>query len=96
MIKHTVTFKLKYSKGSEEEGVFLKAATQLKTIPGIKNFECLRQISAKSHFEYALSMNFDSMETYNTYSEHLEHTAFVRKYWAAYVEDFLELDYELM
>jgi heme-degrading monooxygenase HmoA len=96
MIKHTVTFKLKYSKGSEEEGVFLKAATQLKTIPGIKNFECLRQISAKSHFEYALSMNFDSIETYNTYSEHPEHTAFVRKYWAAYVEDFLELDYELM
>jgi heme-degrading monooxygenase HmoA len=96
MIKHTVTFKLKYLKGSEEEGVFLKAATELKTIPGIQNFECLRQISVNSHFEYALSMNFDSMETYNTYSEHPEHSAFVRKYWAAYVEDFLELDYELM
>ena len=96
MIKHTVTFKLKYSKGSEEEGVFLKAATELKTIPGIKNFECLRQISANSHFEYALSMDFDSMETYKTYSEHPEHTAFVGKYWAVYVVDFLELDYELM
>lgn len=41
-------------------------------------------------------MDFDSLQTYNTYSEHAEHTAFVSRYWAAYVEDFLELDYELM
>lgn len=96
MIKHTVTFKLKYAKGSEEESVFLKATGDLRSIPGVENFKCLRQISAKSHYEYALSMDFDSLQTYNTYSEHAEHTAFVSRYWAAYVEDFLELDYELM
>ena len=67
MITHTVTFKLKYAKGSEEESIFLTAAKELRSIPGVENFECLRQISTKSHFEYSLSMDFDSMETYNTY-----------------------------
>ncbi|WP_339650924.1 Dabb family protein [uncultured Maribacter sp.] len=96
MIKHTVTFKLKYAKGSKEESVFMKAAGELRSIPGVENFECLRQISTKSHFEYALSMDFDSMQTYSTYSEHPEHTTFVSQYWAAYVEDFLELDFEVI
>ena len=95
MITHTVTFKLKYAKGSKEESIFLTAVKELSSIPGVENFECLRQISTKSHFEYALSMDFDSMETYKTYNEHSEHNAFVRKYWADYVEDFLELDYVL-
>lgn len=96
MIKHTVTFKLKYAKGSAEESIFLKAATELRSIPGVKNFECLRQISAKSHFDYALSMDFISIETYNEYNQHPEHTTFVNTYWTAFVEDFLELDYELI
>ncbi|TLP82725.1 Dabb family protein [Maribacter sp. ACAM166] len=95
MIKHTVTFKLKYAKGSEEETIFLKAAAELRAIPRVKNFQCLRQISPKSNFDYGLSMDFDSMEDYNVYCDHPEHTAFVGTYWAGYVEDFLELDYEL-
>lgn len=64
MIKHTITFKLKYAKGFKEEAVFLSAAAKLRSIPGVKNSESLCQISVKSDFEYAFFMDFDSMESY--------------------------------
>jgi hypothetical protein len=47
MIRHSVIFKLKYPKNSPEELDFLNAAKKLANIPGVENFECLRQTSKK-------------------------------------------------
>ncbi len=96
MIRHTVTLKLKYPKGSKEEATFLKAAAELKAIPGVKKFEILKQVSTKSDYDYGLSMEFDTSEEYETYNKHPQHMAFVKTYWVANVDKFLELDYEVL
>ncbi|PXX26518.1 Dabb family protein [Arenibacter sp. ARW7G5Y1] len=94
MIQHTVVLKLKYPKGSPEEKEFLAAAAKLALIPGVHNFQSLRQIGKKNDFDYGLSMEFDNMAAYSAYNIHPDHNRFVATYWAKYVEKFLELDYE--
>jgi hypothetical protein len=41
-------------------------------------------------------MEFENQEAYDVYAGHSLHSAFVKKYWAACVEDFLEIDYQLI
>jgi heme-degrading monooxygenase HmoA len=94
MIRHTVVLKLKYPKDSPEESEFLNEATKLSSIPGVRNFESLRQISRKNDFEYGLSMEFATKKAYEEYNQHPDHTRFVETYWVKYVEKFLEIDYE--
>lgn len=94
MIRHTVVFKLKYPKGSSEENEFLTAAAKLSAIPGVQNFESLRQISMKNDFDYGLSMEFESLSTYEGYNQHPDHAEFVQAYWEKFVKKFLEIDYE--
>ena len=94
MIRHTVVFKLKHIKGSNEEKQFLIAAQKLSTIPFVKNFECLRQISKKNDFDFGLAMEFDNEKHYNEYSSHADHVNFVTNRWLKEVEDFLEIDYQ--
>ncbi|MDL5512194.1 Dabb family protein [Arenibacter sp. M-2] len=94
MIQHTVVLKLKYPKGSPEEKEFLAEAAKLALIPGVHNFQSLRQIGKKNDFDYGLSMEFDNMAAYSAYNIHPDHNRFVATYWAKYVEKFLELDYE--
>ncbi|MCH6199487.1 Dabb family protein [Aquiflexum sp. LQ15W] len=96
MIRHTVVFKLKFPKGSSEEREFLQAAKNLAKIPGIQKFELLRQISKKNDFDYGLSMEFDSEKEYDFYNHHPDHNKFVDSYWGSYVENFLEIDYNLI
>ncbi|MEO5893433.1 MAG: Dabb family protein [Ferruginibacter sp.] len=95
MIRHSVIFKLKYPPDSAEEQTFLRAAKELDNIPGVQHFECLRQTSKKNKFEFGLSMEFASQEIYDAYSNSQDHLQFIEKYWVNYVEDFLEIDYEL-
>ncbi|MCL6260167.1 Dabb family protein [Aquiflexum sp. TKW24L] len=95
MIRHTVVFKLKFPKSSSEEKEFLWAAAALALIPGVQNFESLRQISKKNDFDYGLSMEFDSEAEYKFYNNHADHAKFVEEYWVRCVEKFLEIDYEL-
>ena len=95
MIRHTVIFKLKHPENSQEEKNFFEAANQLSTIPGVNNFECLRQISKKNTFQYGLSMEFDDVESYDQYSNHSQHQAFIQQFWLKDVENFLEIDFEL-
>ena len=95
-IRHTVVFKLRHSKGSVEELDFLNAVKKLATIPGVEKFECLKQISKKNKFEYGLSMEFANQQLYDQYSKHPEHVAFVQLHWMKEVEDFLEIDYEVI
>jgi len=96
MIRHTVVFKLKYPGNSPEEKDFLNAAKKLANIPGVQNFESLKQISKKNKFDFGLSMEFASQKLYDDYSNHPDHVQFVQKFWLKYVEDFLEIDYELL
>ena len=94
MIRHTVVFRLKHSAASPEESSFLCAARGLASIPGVKNFECLRQISPKNDFTFGLSMEFADQAQYDGYSNHPDHTDFVQTRWIPEVADFLEIDYK--
>jgi hypothetical protein len=94
MVRHTVAFRLKDQISSFEEKNFFHEIRKLVSIPGVKNFECLKQISKNNNFDYGLSMEFDTIELYEQYSDHPDHNRFVQKYWTKYVDDYLELDYE--
>jgi hypothetical protein len=93
MIQHSVIFKLRYRTYSIEEKDFLNAARQLALIPGVQDFQCLRQISPKNHFTFGLSMKFSDQEAYDHYNNHIDHTRFVDVYWRRGVADFLEIDF---
>src|SRR3954470_24374652 len=95
-IHHSVFLKLKHPKGSSLEQAFLAAAKKLATIPGVEKFECLKQISKKNKFEYGLSMEFVNQQLYDQYNKHPDHVAFVQLRWLKEVEDFLEIDYEVI
>ena len=94
MIRHTVVFKLKSQRGSHEEHNFFGAVKQLASIPGVQNFECLKQVSPKNKFEFGLSMEFENATVYEHYNNHPDHVYFVQTYWIKDVADFLEIDYE--
>jgi hypothetical protein len=96
MIRHTVVFRLKHLTGSVEQADFLAAARDLANIPGVGNFECLRQIGAKSNYRFGLSMEFADHAVYSAYDNHPDHTAFVRDRWIPEVAAFLELDFAPM
>jgi len=94
MIRHTVVFKLVHPKSSPEEKLFLDAINKLSAIPGVENFELLKQISRKNNYDYGLSMEFATAKAYEDYNQHPDHVAFVRTIWIPEVGDFLEIDYE--
>ena len=96
MVRHTVVFKLKCPGNSPEEKDFLNAAKKLANIPGVQNFESLKQISKKNKFDFGLSMEFANQKLYDDYSNHPDHVQFIQQFWLKYVEDFLEIDYELL
>jgi heme-degrading monooxygenase HmoA len=94
MIKHAVIFKLKHARNSAAEKKFMNAAMNLAAIPGVTNFECLRQVSPKNKFDYGLAMVFASEAAYHAYSNHPAHVQFIELFWLKDVEDFLEIDFE--
>jgi heme-degrading monooxygenase HmoA len=94
MIFHSVFLKLKHAAGTIEEKQFLAAAQKLANIPGVRNFQVLKQTSVKNNFEFGLLMEFVDQDTYDAYSNHEEHVQFLQLFWMNDVEDFLEIDYE--
>ncbi len=94
MIQHSVIFKLKHASGTAEEKCFFDAARKLANLPGVQNFQVLRQTSAKNQFDYGLSMEFETQADYDGYSSHPEHEEFIQQFWISDVVDFLEIDYE--
>jgi Stress responsive A/B Barrel Domain len=92
-IQHTVAFRLRHPSGSSAETAFLEAARVLATIPGVEDFQQLRQVSPKSDFTFFFSMRFADADAYRGYNEHPVHVAFVRDRWDAEVSDFQELDF---
>lgn len=94
MIRHTVVFRLKHAAGSAEEANFLADSRRiLAAIPGVENFEALRQVSPKNAFAFGFSMEFADQAAYDGYNRHPDHVAFVRDRWVPEVEAFLEIDY---
>jgi hypothetical protein len=96
MISHSVFMKLKHPKGSVEEGLFLEAAAKLETIPGVIDYQIVREVSLKNNFEFGLTMKFKSEEDYYFYNEHALHVAFVENTWLPNVEAFQEIDYIIL
>lgn len=94
MIHHTVFFKFKVSLSEVEMQAFFKEANLLSAIPGVQNFQVLREISPKNDFEFGLSMVFENATVYKNYNDHPNHISFVQHYWLTMVEDFLEIDFE--
>ena len=94
MIRHMVVFRLKHRQGSAEEKAFLAAADALKRIPGVENFEKLKQVSPKNKFTFGFSMEFADAAAYQGYNDHPEHVRFVKERWVPEVAEFLEIDYE--
>jgi hypothetical protein len=93
MIRHTVVFRLKHERGSEAERLFLANALGLAAIPGVENFEQLRQVSVKNNYDFGFAMEFADQVAYDRYNVHPDHVAFVRDHWVPEVESFLEIDY---
>ena len=93
MIRHTVAFRLKHSSGSESEASFLKAAQILTSIPAVRNFEWLRQVSEKNKFEFGFSMEFADQAAYDAYNADPSHVEFVQQRWMNEVAEFMEIDY---
>ena len=96
MIRHTVVFSLRHPAGSTEERAFLDAALALADIPGVQNFERLRQVSPKADFDFGFSMEFEDQAAYDGYNEHPRHVAFVSDLWIPEVERFQELDFDVL
>lgn len=93
MIRHTVAFTLRHAAGSPAEKSFLKDAMVLAAIPGVRQFEQLRQTSPKTDYAFGFSMEFDDQSAYSAYNDHPDHVAFVRDRWVPEVAAFMEIDY---
>ncbi len=93
MIIHTALFRLKHPAGSAAEASFLKAADVLIAIPGVENFQKLRQVSPKNDFAFCFSMEFKSQREYDFYNTHPDHVDFVQGKWTPEVAAFMEVDY---
>jgi hypothetical protein len=96
MIRHTVAFTLVHPLGSAPEEAFLEAALVLSSIPGVRRYEQLRQVSPTSDFTFGFSMEFDDETAYRSYNEHPDHVSFVQSRWLPEVAAFQELDFLLL
>ncbi|MDF2938460.1 MAG: Stress responsive alpha-beta barrel domain protein [Paenibacillaceae bacterium] len=95
-IRHAVQFTLKHAPDSSEAAAFLEEGRRtLSSIPVVKFFEVLRQVSSKNKFDFAFSMEFLDQADYEAYDRHPAHVQFVEEYWKREVEDFLETDLQI-
>jgi len=93
-IHHTVAFSLIHEPGSPAAQQFLRDGQRILTgIPGVENFECLRQVSRKNSYQFGFSMEFKDQSAYDAYNQHPLHTQFVAQRWIPEVKAFLEIDY---
>jgi heme-degrading monooxygenase HmoA len=93
-IRHTVVFTLSHEEGSPAEADFLQTAARLSAIPGVEEFEILRETSPKNDYRFGISMEFADRAAYEAYDGHPDHVAFVQGRWLPEVSEFLEIDYE--
>ena len=84
---------MRHEPGSDAEGSFLAAATKLAEIPGVEQFEVLREVSPKNDFRFGISMELADDAAYAAYNAHPDHVRFVEERWIPEVVNFLEIDY---
>lgn len=93
-IKHMVIFNLIHGKDSPLTEKFLSDGQRLLTsIPVVRDFEALLQVSAKNDYDFGFSMIFDSDKDYEEYNNHPIHRGFVEERWKKEVSRFLEIDF---
>ena len=90
---HSVFFRLQHGPGSFEEAAFFSKAKKLAVIPGVQNFQVLREVSPKNPYIYGFSMQFASQADYDGYNAHPDHVDFVQDVWVKEVLEFQEIDY---
>ncbi len=92
-IIHSVAFTLVHEPGSAGEEAFLADGRRILTgIPGVRDFQVLRQVSGKNPYRFGFTMRFASNAAYEAYNAHPAHVAFVRDRWQKEVAAFLEND----
>ena len=72
MIHHSVYFKFKLGLSAIEIQDFFKAANLLSAIPGVQNFEVVKEISPKNDFEFGLSMVFVMLAPMESRNERMQ------------------------
>jgi heme-degrading monooxygenase HmoA len=92
MIRHSVIFSLNQPPSSTQHAAFFKAAHELSAIPGVRQFEILKQVSDKNAYEYGIAMAFEDENQYAAYNTHPDHRQFLENFWIPYVKEFLEID----
>ena len=94
-ITHSVFFTLHHPENSPEEAAFLEDSFQiLSTIPGVEQFQVLRETSPKNPYRFGFAMKFENQAAYDDYSAHPDHTAYVENRWLKEVENFQEIDHQ--
>ncbi|RXK48298.1 Dabb family protein [Aquirufa rosea] len=93
MIYHSVFLTFKPDLSGFQQDHFFAEAMKLAQIPGVQEFECLREISPKNNFQYGLIMQFENKDIYQAYTNHPLHVWFVENVWIPSVADFQEIDY---
>lgn len=94
-IRHMAVFTLIHPTGSAGEEGFLEAIRELAGIPGVEKFECVREISPKNTYQFAVSMEFAGNKEYEAYNVHPAHVSFVENRWKKEVKEFIEIDFAL-
>ena len=92
-IVHSVFFTLQHEAGSFEETVFFTKAKNLVAIPGVENFQVLKEVSPKNPYTFGFSMEFADQASYDGYHNHPDHVSFVQEVWMNEVGAFQEIDY---
>ncbi len=94
-ITHSVFFTLHHPENSPQEAAFLEESFQiLSTIPGVEQFEVLKETSPKNPYRFGFTMKFKDQKTYNAYSNHPDHNKYVQERWLKEVENFQEIDHK--
>ncbi|OPH57542.1 stress responsive protein [Paenibacillus ferrarius] len=96
-IQHMVIFNLHAGKDTDEAQNFLSSsAEELAGIPGVEQFQVLRQVSVKNDYDYGFSMVFADQAVYDAYNSHPVHTRYVAERWMKEVSRFQEIDFTVM
>lgn len=92
-IVHSVFFTLKHEAASAAESDFFAKANKLVSIPGVKHFQVLKEVSPKNPYTFGFSMEFATQADYDRYNNHPDHVSFVQEVWVNEVAEFQEIDY---
>jgi hypothetical protein len=95
-IIHSVFFTLKHEAASTEESDFFAKAAKLLAIPGVENFQVLKEVSPKNPYAFGFSMEFAAQADYDRYNNHPDHISFVQDVWMHEVAEFQEIDYVIV